>query len=897
MDVMVLAGLLVLAVPVALVVSVVVLFGRVNDLKARIARLEAASAPLRDGRAEMPPRAAPAPDAPWGRAPDAPPAVTPPAAADATPPPTVSQTPPPAMAAPLRSGPSAGARLGTWLAENWVYVVSGVSLALAGVFLVQYGMEKGWLPPALRVTFALLFGLALIGAAEWIRRRYGDAGDTATAHIPSLLAAAGIVSVFAALLSARFLYDLIGPGVTFAALVATALGALVLGWRMGPLLAAMGLVGAALSPFLTGGGAEAPDWLVAHYAMVAALGLGIDTLRRWGWVSVLALGLAFAGGFLLMLAGVSQPAYAVMCAVLVPLAIAIPARGAVPDQSGPSVIEVTLGQGKRSPFPVMLAAGTVLAASLLLLSHTTADAGTVQLGFALLAGLALVLLVWPDRAPVLHELALLPAGALALKLLAEATAFGPLWADFTGAAIGLRPPETAPPLSVSGLAALAALVAAGFVWRVRRGTLFAPVLAAAAAVLLVAMPLVAELWWRPAATLGAFGWSLHVIALAAVATGLALACGRQAGPEARRALAHLALAALVLVALALFVLTTKAALTVALSVLVLAAAGLDRRFDLPEMGWAVQAGLAVIFYRLVVDPGIGWAVYTSSAAALLSHVAPAVACVAALALLRGLARPATRAALEAGAVIAPALLADVLILRWIEGGVAAHWKAVLLGLPWLLVALGQIWRARPGLPMRQVRLVLAALAALPAATALTMAVLPLNPLLSGDPVLGPPVLNTLALAYALPGLLLLAARARIGWLPAAARHSLLVAGSAFLALYAGLAIRHLWQGPDLGRAGTEQGELYTYTLALILTGAGLLWQAIAKGSPVLRRAAMTVIGLAAAKVFLVDASGLAGLVRVFSFLALGLSLAGLAWLNRWASMRSAPSGPGAAPPL
>ena len=37
-----------------------------------------------------------------------------------------------------------------------------------------------------------------------------------------------------------------------------------------------------------------------------------------------------------------------------------------------------------------------------------------------------------------------------------------------------------------------------------------------------------------------------------------------------------------------------------------------------------------------------------------------------------------------------------------------------------------------------------------------------------------------------------------------------------------------------------------------------------------------------AKVFLLDAAGLTGLTRVVSFLGLGLSLAGLAWLNRWA---------------
>jgi uncharacterized membrane protein len=68
-------------------------------------------------------------------------------------------------------------------------------------------------------------------------------------------------------------------------------------------------------------------------------------------------------------------------------------------------------------------------------------------------------------------------------------------------------------------------------------------------------------------------------------------------------------------------------------------------------------------------------------------------------------------------------------------------------------------------------------------------------------------------------------------------------------------------------------------------GAGLLYQAIARNSVVLRRAAMAVIGLTVAKVFLIDVAGLTGLTRVFSLLALGLSLAGLAFLNRWAARR------------
>jgi uncharacterized membrane protein len=104
-----------------------------------------------------------------------------------------------------------------------------------------------------------------------------------------------------------------------------------------------------------------------------------------------------------------------------------------------------------------------------------------------------------------------------------------------------------------------------------------------------------------------------------------------------------------------------------------------------------------------------------------------------------------------------------------------------------------------------------------------------------------------------------------------------------VAFYAALEIRRFWRGPDLSVPGVTQAELYSYTVALMLLGAALLYQAIARRSQGLRRIAMAVIALTIAKVFLIDASGLTGLTRVFSFLALGLSLAGLAWLNRWAA--------------
>ena len=88
--------------------------------------------------------------------------------------------------------------------------------------------------------------------------------------------------------------------------------------------------------------------------------------------------------------------------------------------------------------------------------------------------------------------------------------------------------------------------------------------------------------------------------------------------------------------------------------------------------------------------------------------------------------------------------------------------------------------------------------------------------------------------------------------------------------------------------GVSQPELYTYTLTLLVIGAILFYQSLARQSDLMRKAGLVVIGLAVAKVFLIDIAGLGGLIRVFSLLALGLALAGLAWLNRWAKLRHSP---------
>ncbi len=418
-------------------------------------------------------------------------------------------------------------------------------------------------------------------------------------------------------------------------------------------------------------------------------------------------------------------------------------------------------------------------------------------------------------------------------------------------------------------------------WRGLRGAALPLVTSAGAALAAPLAVLALELTWPVAVVMGPYPWALHVIVLAGLMVAFAMAFARADGGVLRR-FAHFALSALALIGLALFLVLSSAALSLALAVLVVVAAGLDRRLTLPEMGWAVQAGVLVLGWRMAVDPGVIWGLEAGLLPVLLAYLGPAAGFAAVLWLAVAFA--------ESGLALALVLLADVMLVRWLSDGSwwqleEAHWTVVALALPWLAMALVQLWRVALGGPMMRLRYALAGLTGLIGGGGVLVAVGPLNPLFGGD-VRGPLLLDSLVLAYLLPGAMLGAAAWVMGHLPLRLRQGMGGLGVALGALWLALEIRRFWRGADLSVPGTSQPELYTYTVALLVIGVALLWQSIARRSGVLRRIAMGVIGVTVAKVFLVDAAGLSGLMRVFSFLALGLSLAGLAWLNRWAGMRA-----------
>ena len=135
-----------------------------------------------------------------------------------------------------------------------------------------------------------MLGLCLVVASEWVRWRNTQLVLMQADYVPPALAGGGVITLYASLLAAFELYQLLSPGVTFALLALVSALAMGLSLRQGPFLAALGLLGAYLVPLLvTTGHSRLPGLLLYVGAVtLAALGLQHWVSRRWLWWGTVA---------------------------------------------------------------------------------------------------------------------------------------------------------------------------------------------------------------------------------------------------------------------------------------------------------------------------------------------------------------------------------------------------------------------------------------------------------------------------------------------------------------------------------------------------------------------------------------------------------------------------------
>jgi uncharacterized membrane protein len=822
-----------------------------------------------------------------------------------------------------------GGRLPIW--------AGGVTLAVAAVFLVRYSIENGILPPIARVSAGLVFAIALVGGGEITRRLRATADDR---RISQALAGAGIASAYVSILAAIRLYDLIAPLPGFMALAVVTGAAMLLALRFGAPCAVLGLVGGLAAPALVG--ATEPNVPgMAFYLMLVIGGLGeVARRQRWLWLSASALVGGFGWAALLMLDVIDSVSGSATGVLLLALAFVLPvfaksmARGGLVRMASLAIgsieIAMLVARGGYAPlewgFYGLLGIGSVVLARL-----DPRQRAMPPVALAVALG---TIFVWPAPTPGLLVAVLAGVVAIfaALALIeARHAARGKIGALQGAAALCLVPLiawiKLPVLLSDMGWAILcigfaaAAGVAAASVWKSLDERFAA--LASAASLLVTAaaiwaLPLGAlppafaaiaciGLWVAGQSEDNRFAWTsrligllippailLHMIAerttfwidLGLIAAALIVACAGHVERGMRFAAVWLVAAASI-AGLALHDQLAPALLPGCLAGFAALLVLVPRTGRLRPLPSALTfAGLVAI---LVVEQMARWlqveapALFGASVdVAALSGIADAMLRLAVPGALLAfiVARVAPTGEIRKSLLLAPAAAVAIALHILYRHGVAqvgmsggAPERILLTTL--LLGAGVAVYAAQSGSDWRKMAL---GLLALGVARTLWFEMIVCNPLLTVQAIGALPILNWLVPAYLLPAVLLL--RARQDPMIARMRRPIDIVVMLVVLQFVAASVRQLFHGAILTGADATSGEDVMRSLAGIATAIGFLLYGLKGGGKDWRIAGLVLMIATVLKVFLVDAAGLDGLLRILSFVALGLSLIGIGWLHK-----------------
>jgi uncharacterized membrane protein len=747
-----------------------------------------------------------------------------------------------------------GGRIYGWL--------GGIALALAGIFLVKYSIEQGWLSPSVRVGLGIVFGLVLLGVAQWMRKQSNNLGQALTA--------ASVAVLYASLFSATALYDLIPPALAFVTLAALTFAAIALALREGPFVALVAFAGGFLTPlFVSTGEPNLPALFVFLYLL--QLG-GLTLLNKRGWWYQAAI--ANAGGltwaFLSMIGLIFDQGIARTYSIpLFVIATSWTAIWAMERHGGAVRSKAMLWTTRGTSIACFLAVAFLLVvtdftllnwvfALTLVFSHLviarlwTAEDVPAYVGTAILIG---AYAVWPGTA---WDYAL---GAVAVRsgeIISVGTIFG-------GALLfggwyfshGARYPTRWAALSTLG---------SGFVF--------------------------GAAYWLLRDQQFLLSWPVLAVGLAAIHMGLAQRLDhlRRADRHYVGAFALHCLAVSGFIAIAIPMQLENAWVPVAWSFELPIIVWVANRLDVAWLRRAIWVGAGLILGGIwLSDLPAGdtlifnWLLY-GLGVPMLSFIATAY-------LLEPTPEQKLRRVLQvSAAALGFGLIGlevdhffahiDVPDPEYLAHGVQA--------IAWLLVALAlfPIGDRRRAPVLYDAALVVAGIAGL------WLLALPLffeHPLFNHLYVGETAFFNRISAIYGLPTLLSLGLAATLMRRPELGRKGSIgyrVAGVYGLVLgfiTITLLVRQLFHGGYIAMSffsgpATTDGELYGYSAAWTVYGVALLGLGIKMRSQPLRYASAVVVLLTVLKVGLVDASDLTGLYRVASFLGLGVALIGIGYL-------------------
>jgi len=791
---------------------------------------------------------------------------------------------------------------GWWqqIQNNWMIWLGGACVGLSGVFLVKYSVEQGLLGPTARIICGLIIGVALHLGAEWLRRNLQPHPSFAA------LAGGGSITLFATLLSALQMYQLIAPGLAFAMMALVAILTMWLARVHGPVLAGLGMLGAYIVPILVSSGTGSAISVLIYALIISAATLTLlrHVFRPWLWWGLLAGAL---GWWLLTFnAHDADSVRGLYLALLAYCMIAIASQQHAIDWfvSQRRPIDSTKWRFAitgQAPLEALLlpSLGLIIAAQALSIFSSGFSSALSAAGSSDTSSLTL-LLQWSPLVVLLliaarrrEHLAPLPWLLFSLQLVAwlgsQTQADAGQWSlvPLTGEnrynAFGY--------LSVtaglfSGLS-LWALSSAQYRWRQLSMSLacMAPLLTLGVAYSLAEQWSVSWQWSLSSALLGSIYLSIAARILQKNAEDTSAVWLLLGG--------HLAFA------LAIAMSMREASLTLALALVVLSLCWVIQKFAMVQLGWLLKGLVALVILRLSLNPwlasypvDIHWSLWTFGGATLCCAMG-------AWLLSNGTShrignKKQTQRLGELSRWIGAAAMHLFVLTVWAE---TRYWlydgdifsarydflEAVINTTFFGALALVYYHRGLVSVQLQKIyQLGAFALMAMALTNFAVVLLATLNSIAWAVDSIGPQkVFNLLWLAYAAPALVALCAQR---WFHPKTRQAAAamcgIAGFIFISLQ----IRHLWQGNIDLQLPTSSGELYSYSIVWLVLAIGATLSGSWRNSHNTYRGGMLLLALVIGKLFLIDMSDLEGLLRVASFMGLGLALLGIAYLHKQLSV-------------
>ncbi|WP_395339579.1 DUF2339 domain-containing protein [Ningiella sp. W23] len=779
-----------------------------------------------------------------------------------------------------------------FLAGNGLLWIGAAVLALGGVFLAKYSIEAGLFPPQLRIILGAAFGIALVAAAEYLMR-YPKRFQINSPVVSAALASGGVITLFAMTLVAFEFYEYLSPTFAFVLLAIISVGASWLSLRMGPILAAIGMIGAYAVPALVSTGSNNVLMLMLYVVAVSFSSVWVYQVvkREWlWWLSALGHFLWFAAVILL-----SIDASYDSSAVVQDLAL-----------------ENHIDYAEAAAFNYTYAnAGVITAFGLLSLylftlfpvlswklSNTRYDALSTKemllprkenLGLLLtLAGVFFYSLQLGFQPELIYMLIAFSIPMLIVPLRHSAFDSWPFIALIAALYVYLRMPVdydysdnmfvfTGGFLFIQ-TAVLIALVYAMFVQSVFKQR-------PAYLLLLVLAPLslYSVAYALSESEAEQFLYPIFAIQLGLIALIFAALSVKSRVNIQKVAFLLLANGALTLI---FTMLLSASTLTLALAVQLALMASLSKKYTLALPNWLYKLAVIAIMARLTFAPwlpdyagefilGLHWSIVIYPASFALLFFAR-----------KHLHAPDLRlwfdgALLHLIALFVTTETSYFLIGEYPNLNNLSFKQTALLGMNYIILSGMYLWRATltdPSSKHRRLYYVFATLLIVGAGAMHVQASLIDNPFISTQSLGSNPLINWLVPLWLVPAISL-AIIAKLKLVKMELSKALYIASAVFAVLYINSVIRLVFNdNMSLFVSDIGQAERYTYSIVYLLISVGLIVLAQKLSSQRVNRIGFVVLALVVLKAFVVDMANLEGLYRALSFIGLGLSLVGIGWL-------------------